>query len=106
MENRNPIVLALVLQGKYDAEGRIESTARRIVTVDLSDESCWGDIGWFATSDGDEHRGLGNEEDGWWLVAEAFELVEPETELHEGKYPIGYFLTGYDLSKVLEETKP
>ena len=104
----NTITLALVLQGKYDAEGNLQShgTARRVVTVDLSDESQWGDIGWFMTPDGVDHLGLGNEEDGWWLIVEAFEFIEPEVDLHEGKYPVGYFLTDNDLSEVLEETRP
>lgn len=103
-----PTALALVLQGKYDAEGNLEShgTARRIVTVDLSDEDHWGDIGLFVTPDGVMHRGLGNDEDGYWLITDAFELIEPEVELHEGKYPVGYFLTDNDLSEVLEETRP
>ena len=105
---KKTIALALVLQGKYDAEGNLEShgTARRIVTVDLSDESHWGDIGWFATPDEIEHLGLGSEKDGWWLVADAFELTEPETELHEGKYQVGYSLTAEDLMEILEETRP
>lgn len=100
--------LALILQGRYDAEGRLDEndTGRRLVTVDLSDESQWGDIGWFTTPDGAEHRGLGNEVDGWWEIVEIFDLVEPEVELLGEKYPVGYEISGEGLSKIIEETRP
>ena len=98
-------VLLLELCGKYPGEEGPQVVthlcARRMVTVDLEDEDDWGDVNTFWT--GTEIAwGLGNDVDGYWKIARAFEMVEPHVELHESKFPVAYELTMAELRELME----
>ena len=98
-------VLLLELCGKYPGEeGPCAVThlcARRMVSVDLEDEDAWGDVNVFWT--GTEMAwGLGNDVEGYWKIARAFEMVEPLVELHEAKFPVAYELTMVELRELIE----
>ena len=98
-------VLLLELCGKYPGEeGPCAVThlcARRMVAVDLEDEDAWGDVNvfWIGT---EMAWGLGNDVDGYWKIARAFEMVEPHVELHESKFPVAYELTMAELRELME----
>lgn len=84
-------VVILVLQGKISPAGEpLHLTSKRIVSVDLAEESERGDIQWLAN---ENCWGLGDEEQGWWKIVDTFEWIEPTEELHEEKYPMAYHLT-------------
>lgn len=99
------MILFLVLQGKYDPEGKkdIHCTSRRLVSVDLSIEEERGDIQLFTSEDGKDNWGLGNEETGWWRIKEAYTFVEPTLELHEDKYPVSYWIPEEGFDEILKE---
>ena len=98
------MIVQLVLQGKYSPEGKLVSheNARRIVPIALDTEEERGEIQWFYDAEtGRNVWGLGNEEDGWWKIMECFECMDPTVELHEGKYPVGYYLTDEEFDEIV-----
>jgi len=99
-------ILFLELSGKYKGEvGDIEvtnMTSRRMVAVDLENEEEWGDINSFWDGEG-LSLGLGNDEDGYWKIVRAFEIMEPTEELHEDKYPVSYELSLDQLAELMDE---
>lgn len=95
--------ILLILQGKYNGETVTNCTSKRIVPIDLNNESELGDIGRFVDEDGNMCWGLGNEEDGYWKILEAYEMTEPTVELHEDKYPVSFLLDEGQFSEIVAE---
>jgi len=99
-------LIELILEGHYSPDGRLidHIHSRRRVTVDLENEDERGDIQWFFNTDtGENCWGLGNEEIGWWKIVETFEIIEPNEEVHENKYPVAYHLDESGFSRLVAE---
>lgn len=95
-------IIILILQGKY-SHGELVShaTSRRMVSIALDNKKEVSDVRKFACNDGQIRWGIGNEE-GWWLIDEAFECMEPTQELHEGKHPVSFALTPEQFNEIME----
>lgn len=102
------MLIALILQGKFTSEGKPDShfTSKRMVIVDLDKKSEARDIQKFLSKeDNQEHWGLIAKDLGWWLIIEAYELIEPNQDLHEDKYDVAFYLTKEQFEKLLENFK-
>jgi len=98
-------ILLMELCGKYPGEEGPDVvthlTSRRMVSVDLENDDDWGDLNTFW--DGEEMAwGLGNDVDGYWKIVRVFELVEPQIEMHEDKFPMAYELTFDQLVELMD----
>lgn len=100
-------IITLVLDGKFDAEGkRVDVSApRRTVSIDLNVAEERGNVQSFFSEElgGDLYLGFGNAEKGWWRIVEAFENVEPTVELLDGQFPFAFHIEEKDLVRIIEE---
>jgi len=99
--------ITLVLQGRFSADGNLIShgNTKRIVSVDMDKEDEVSDIRQFLNKeDGQVHWGIVAENSGFWMIYDAFEWIEPTTELHENKYPVAYHLTEEQFSEIFEKS--
>ena len=100
-------IITLVLDGKFDAEGkRVDVSApRRVVNIDLDVAEERGNVQSFFSEElgGDLYLGFGNAENGWWRIVEAFENVEPTVELLDGQFPFAFRIEEKDLVRIIEE---
>lgn len=102
------MILSLVLQGFHVPNVcvpfRNSEEARRLVAVDLDLEEERRDIQRFRDASTDTMQwGLGNAENGWSRIIEAYEHFDPTEELHDGRYPVAYKLTEEEFAQIIEE---
>lgn len=102
------MILSLVLQGFYTPNVcvpfRDSPEARRLVAVDLSLEEERKDIQRFRDASTNTMQwGLGNADNGWHRILEAYEHFDPTEELHDEKYPVAYRLTEEEFTDIIEE---
>ena len=96
----------IVLQGKISPDGVSSNiTSRRLVPVDLGNESELGDIQRIVDDKGEICWGLGDDENGWWKIVDVFEMMEPNEELHENKYPVSFHLDESEFSDLVSDAK-
>lgn len=94
----------VVLQGKISPDGTASNlTSRRLVPVDLENESELGDIQWIVDENGKNCWGLGDEENGWWKIVDVFEMMDPAEELHENTYPVSFHLDEEQFSALVSK---
>lgn len=87
------MLVCLVLAELYDAGGQMRlGENHRLVSVDLDRSEERRYLRRFRTKAGAVCWGLTCEDGSWWRVEEAFELREPTSELHDGKYPVAFHM--------------
>ena len=101
------MLLFLVLEGKYTPSGSFVTncTSRRLVSVNLANREELADLGRFRTDTGAVCWGLGDVNNGWWRVVEAFEFIEPTEALHEKRYRIATYLDDHDIADVVKTAR-
>lgn len=99
-------IISVVLDGKHGPDGKLVEgkCVRRIVPIDLDKEEERGDVQWFFDADAGEDRwGLGNAEQGWWRIVDAYEWDDATVRLHEGKYPVAFHMPEPEFAQRVRE---
>lgn len=94
--------LELIEKRSWLGDFKCRLAAARLVSVDLDVEDEWGDLNrvWV---DGQMRLGLGDDEGGYWLIERAYEIMSPNEELHEGKFPVAYELSMEELDELISD---
>lgn len=99
------MILMLILQGRYTNDGKLftHGNARRVVSFDLAKKDERDDLRKLKCENFEEGAWGLSAGEYWWRIDEAFELIEPTVEIHEGKYPVSYAVTASELDEIIED---
>lgn len=98
-------LILLILEGRYEIDRKCTHChSRRAVSVDLDNKHEREDVQRFLDPDtGCFVWGFGSVKGGWWKIVDAFEMIEPNEDVHENKYPVSFHLDKEQFAEIIRE---